>query len=91
MDAEAAPRLIDQLDEEDIPMPEFSDSDLSVGEELDFSTSESEESHDDTDVMDGGEAGRTLGDRSDDEDDDDGGAVADDLRERERSRSPVGD
>ena len=75
MDAEAALRLIDQLDEEDILMPEFSDSDLPVGEELDFSTSESEESHDNTDGMDGGEAGWTLGDCSDDEDDNDGSAV----------------
>ena len=36
MNAEAALRLIDQLDEEGIPMPEFSDSDLFVDEELDF-------------------------------------------------------
>ena len=45
------------LDEEDIPMPEFPDSDLSVGEELDFSISENKESHDEIGMTDSGEAG----------------------------------
>ena len=57
MDAEATLQLLDQLDEEDIHVPEFSDSDLSVDEELDFSISENKESHDEIGMTDSGEAG----------------------------------